>query len=148
MSVFVWGTYDDMRSVDGAVGALVEGRFPPEEIRVHLSDAEGQRELPVRHKTRAPLGALIGALFGAGVWLFFFGELNSGIWIGAAIGAVAGAYGGIFWWRQEVDLPPTGAGKALVGITAPEGRAREATAILRSAGASRVGVNGDPPART
>lgn len=147
MSVFVWGSYDDVRRIQGAVGGLVESSFPPEEIRVHLRDAAGDREIPVRHKTRAPIGCAIGALLGAALWSIVLDGVSGAAWMGAAIGAMSGAYAGVFWWRQEVDVPSEAEGRAVVGITAPEGRARQASAILRAAGAHRVGVSERAPPR-
>jgi hypothetical protein len=149
MSVFVWGLYDDAQRADGAVDGLVEGSFPPEEIRVHLRTERGESDVPVRHKTRAALGAAIGAALGALLASILIGRgLEIGLF-GASIGLFAGAYGGLVWWRVEADLP-AGAGNprgVLVGITAPESRVAEASANLRGAGAARIGVSGAIPAR-
>jgi hypothetical protein len=148
MSVFVWGIYDDTQRADRAVGDLVEGSFPPEEIRVNLRDARGEREVPVRHRTRAALGAGIGAVFGALAFAIGVDATPSIAFGGAAVGAMTGAYGGLLWWSQKADLSEgRDVRSVVVGIIAPDGRANEASAILRGAGAAEVGLSRKSPAR-
>lgn len=159
MSVFVYGPCRDARTARSAVDRLIESSFPPEEIRVQVHGEDGSlREAPIRHRTRAPLGALIGAGIGAVAAIALSGlpadvpaQVSSSaiqLLLGAmAVGAVTGASAGIYWWRKEAEIPPaaTRRGDVLVGVTVPEGRFQEASDALRTAGAAEVRTSPPPP---
>jgi hypothetical protein len=70
--------------------------------------------------------------------------------LGAALGSIAGAMGGLAWWKDEPQVPPEAAeqsdARVLVLIPVPEGRQRVAHEALRGAGAERVGAFGSDAA--
>ena len=59
---------------------------------------------------------------------------------GAGGGAFVGASSGLGWWHVEADVPDRAIeeGAILVGVSVPNGRCEEATAVLQHAGADRV----------
>ncbi len=154
MSVFVWGLCGDEERAQRALDGLIEGSFPPEEIRV-LTRGESRTVVsaPIRHKTAAPLGAAIGAIFGAGaaalaasgafggpaVTIPFLGLVEIAL-AGALPGTALGAYAGLYFWTNRVDLPDAAPGPngVLVGVTVPSGRALAAADILRRALATSI----------
>lgn len=154
MSAFVWGLFEDAPHAQQAVTALVEGSFPPGEISVRTRDQRGNVEpVPIRHKTAAPVGAVIGAIVGAGAAALAVSGGGGGspdpamglgvvevALAGALTGAGLGAYGGLYFWTQRVHAPPdapAGSG-VLVGVTVPIERAPAAAEILRGARATQV----------
>jgi hypothetical protein len=160
MSVFVWGVFPDPASAQRAVDTVIEARFPPEEISVLTRDARGAvaTHRP-RHATRAPVAAVVGAVLGCAAMLIalsvpdgFGGPLRDlvqlGI-VGALLGAFAGGYGGLLWWRREAAVPDAAfeRGAVVVGVTVPEERVEEARRSVRRAGASELGVSAKLPPR-
>lgn len=154
MSVFVWGLCGDEEHAQRALDGLIEGSFPPEEIRVLTRGrSRAVERAPIRHRTAAPLGAAIGAVFGAGTAALaasgafggpeatmpFLGLVEVAL-AGALPGAALGAYAGLYFWTNRVELPHAAAGTngVLVGVTVPIGRAANAADILRRALATNV----------
>ena len=149
MSVFVWGLFGSREGAARAVDELIEGSFPLEEISVFLRDhGEPVEEVPIQHKTAAPHGAAIGATLGAAgaaVALAALpgGFLAAGPLLGAVqalvlagVGGAAGGLAGIYWWKNEPDIPTDAVahGAVLVGVTVPEGRVDAVRGILQGAG--------------
>jgi hypothetical protein len=155
MSVFVWGLCGDQEHAQRAVDGLIEGSFPPDEIRVLTRGrSRAVERAPIRHKTAAPRGAAIGAVFGAGAAVLAASGAFGGpaattepllgmlevAHAGALTGAALGAYGGLYFWTNRVELPRAAAGTngVLVGVTVPSGRAPNAADILRQELATNV----------
>lgn len=157
MSVLAWGIFEDGQRARDAVEQLIEASFPPDEIKVLLRDERGFRDVPIERKTAVPAGAAIGATLGAagvaGAVLLTGGgalvaagpvaALLQAAGLGGALGGVAGAMGGLSWWKDEPDVPEEADKKrdarVLVLIPVPEERSQEAQAALRRANAERVG---------
>jgi len=154
MSAFVWGLCEDPPHAQRAVTGLIEGSFPPGEIRVRARDARGTVDsVPIRHTTVAPVGAVIGATVGAGAAALAVsgaadGSTDAGHGIGmlevalagGLTGAGLGAYGGLYFWTQRVAAPSAESARhdVLVGVTVPIARAPTAAEILRQAHARSV----------
>jgi hypothetical protein len=131
-----------------AVASLVDASFEPDEIDV-LTLRQGQLErVALVHHRPVAAGALTGAclgVFGGIVVGLTFGqsiELGLPPWIavlrwtlfGMMAGIVAGALGGLVWWRTKVDIRGRAAEAQsfIVGTTVPEGRAPEVELVLNT----------------
>lgn len=153
---YVHATYRDQRTAVQAAEALLEAKFPARDISALLCESDSEQagvELKIRHKTRVPIGALIGGIAGLVLgavvgWLAqvhpdpqFF-AVRSAV-IGVAIGTLAGALGGLGRWRDTIVFPE-GAfknGCVVVGVNTHEARVSDATRVLRAAGAGDVDVS-------
>jgi len=152
VSVLVWSVFRNGPAARAAVDALIESSFPPDDIRILMKSGEGLESVPIERKTAAPVGAAVGATLGAGAVLLTGGgaligagtaaALLQATGFGAALGSVAGALGGLAWWKDEAALPPTvderPDARVIVMIPVPEGREAEARDALHVAGAEDV----------
>ena len=154
MSVLVWSVFQSSQAARAGVEALIESRFPPDDVRILMKSGEGLESVPIERKTAAPVGAAVGATLGAGAMLLTGGGaliaagpvagLLQATGFGAALGSIAGALGGLAWWKDEAALPervdePADA-RVTVLIPVPEGREGEARRVLRAAGAENAGA--------
>ncbi|HSJ96700.1 MAG TPA: hypothetical protein VLC53_06500 [Myxococcota bacterium] len=160
MSVLVWGVFADGQRARAGVEQLIESSFPPDEIKVLLKDEEGFTDVPMERKTAVPVGAAVGATLGAagaaGAVLLTGGgaliaagpvvALFQAAGLGGALGGVAGAMGGLSWWKDEADVPEAADqepdARVLVLIPVSEGREKEAEDALRRAAPEQVGALG------
>jgi hypothetical protein len=159
MSVLVWSVFRDGEHAKAGVEALIESSFPPDEVRLVMKRRGDLEDVPMKRKTAVPAGAAVGATLGAagaagavllsgGGALLAAGPLAALLQasgMGAALGGIAGALGGLGWWKDEPDLPPDADepdARVLVLIPVPEGREGEARAALREAGAEQVDALG------
>jgi hypothetical protein len=158
MSVLVWGVFEDGERARAGVEQLIEASFPPDEIKVLLRDEQGFHDVPMERKTAVPAGAAVGVTLGAagaegavpltgGGALLAAGPiagLLQAAGLGGALGGVAGAMGGLSWWKDEPDVPEEADAqrdaRVLVLVPVPEERSREAEAALRRAKAENAGV--------
>ena len=157
MSVLVWSVFRNGEHARAGVERLIESSFPPDEIKVMLRDAAGFHDVPMERKTAMSAGAAFGATLGAtgaaGVVLLTGGgaliaagpalALLQAAGLGAWLGAIVGAVGGLSWWTDEADIPDAadlGADtRVLVLIPVPAERQSEAQAALRAALPEHVG---------
>jgi hypothetical protein len=160
MSVLVWAVFEDGDGARAGVDALIESSFPPDEIRVVMRSRDGLEDVPMKRKTAVPAAAAVGATLGAagaaGAVLLTGGgaliaagpiaALLQASGLGAALGGITGALGGLGWWTDEPDVPEKADeqsdARVLVLIPVPEGRESEAQTALRDAGAAHVGSLG------
>jgi hypothetical protein len=157
MSVLVWSVFEDGQRARAGVEALIESSFPPDEIRVLMSSRSGLADVPMERKTAVPAGVAVGATVGAAGAVLLAGGgalvaagpltgLVQAAGLGAALGSIAGAMGGLGWWKDEPEVPPEAAeeedARVLVLIPVPEGRETVAREALHGAGAERVGALG------
>jgi len=145
--VFVHAIYADRHAAAKAVEALVDAAFPSNRVAALVHKDERLQELRVRHKTGVGIGSVMGALLGliAGAVLFmgpWRTALEGGV-AGAAIGALLGTLAGLGYWKEDIDFPSTafGDGGACVGVTTNEGRVQSARAALLQAGAREAHVS-------
>src|SRR5690606_8319915 len=116
--------FRDAEESRAAVQRLIEEQFPPDEIRVLMRRGEEEpEEVIMERKTLVPQGAAIGAGVGAvgaaaavlaagGGALVAAGTvagLLQASGMGAALGGIAGAMGGLGWWGDEAEVPEDGA---------------------------------------
>lgn len=150
---YVHASYGEQRAAIEAAEALLEAKFPAGDISAIVSDDTGLSsvELEIRHKTRSPIGALLGGacglLLGAlGAWLAQVPPdpglfAIRGAVIGAAIGTLAGALAGLGRWRDTILLPLNAFqnGRVVVGVVTHDGRIADAQrALARIAGGEVV----------
>jgi hypothetical protein len=165
MSVLVWGVFEDGARARAGVEQLIESSFPPDEIKVLLKDEEGFQDVPMERKTAVPAGAAVGATLGAagaaGAVLLTGGgallaagpvaALFQAAGLGGALGGVAGAMGGLGWWKDEADVPEQAEedeARVLVLIPVADERSEEAQQALRRATPERVGALASDAAAT
>lgn len=164
MNRLVWGVFDSGEGARAGVEQLIEAHFPPDEIKVLMRDEEGFHDAPMHRKTAVPAGAALGAALGAagaaGAVLVTGGgallatgpaiALLQAVGMGGALGSIAGAMGGLSWWKDEPDVPEQADHDAqshvLVLVPVPEERSEEAQAALRRASPERVGALDTPDA--
>lgn len=156
MSVLVWAVFDDGERARASVDALIEAQFPPDDVKLIMRRDEGLEEAPLEHRTAVPEGAAIGATVGAAgaataVLLTGGGAvlaagpvaaLLQASGMGAALGGMAGAVGGLGWWKDEAAIPVDGEDepdRVLVCVPVPHGREDAAHEVMRQAGAIRQG---------
>jgi uncharacterized protein YcfJ len=153
---YVHATYRDQQAAVAAAEALLEAKFPARDISALICDAASEDvglELKIRHKTRVPIGALIGGvlgvLLGAGIaWAAqvppdpFVFALRGAV-IGAAIGTLAGALGGLGRWRDTIVFPSEAFknGCVVVGVNTHEARIPDAQRVLMAVGNANVEVS-------
>jgi len=137
------------------VDALVEASFASASISVLMKDRAGVTPIEVAYSSGVEEGILAGGAIGAALGLTavvaFPGLLAVGpvllaleelsvVAAGAGGGAALGAVSGLGWWHIEADIPDRAIqdGAILVGVSVPNARCEEATAVLQHAGADRV----------
>jgi hypothetical protein len=148
---FAHAFFKDAAHADDAVRKLLDADFDADHIGVLMVRGQDVQELPMRHKTMVPHGAVLGALVGAaagaltlsGIGVVAAGPLLvalQGAAAGTAMGTLAGTLGGLGFWREEVDFPADAfeAGAVLVGVVTNLGRGNEARRLLASAGAEKT----------
>jgi len=154
MSVLVWSVFRNGPTARAAVEALIESSFPPDDIRILMKSGDGLESVPIERKTAAPVGAAVGATLGAGAVLLTgagaligagpVAGLLQATGFGAALGSIAGALGGLAWWKDEAALPlavdEQADARVIVLIPVPEGREAEARDALHAVGAEDVGA--------
>lgn len=153
---YVHASYRDQRTAKEAAEALLEAKFPARDISALLCDAGSEQagvELKIKHKTQVPIGALVGGVLGlvlGGViaWLAHVPPDPTvfalrGAIIGAAIGTLAGALGGLGRWRDTIMFPANAFanGCVVVGVKTHEERIPEASHVLAAAGGVDVEVS-------
>jgi len=156
MTSYVHATYRDQRGAVAAAEALLEAKFPARDISALICDAASEDvglELKIRHKTRVPIGALIGGVLGValGALIAWVAQVppDPGVFalrgavIGAAIGTLAGALGGLGRWRDTIIFPPEAFknGCVTVGVNTHEERVPEAQRVLTSINNADVQVS-------
>lgn len=149
--MFVYGFFKDEESASKAVDELINAHFSGDDISALMHEGPEVEELPVEGKTGASRGAILGAALGAvggallapGIGILaggpLLGALQAAI-AGGAAGAGFGAFGGLYYWKDEVDFVHhhLTQGAVIVGVeTIPERRAG-AEQALRAAGAEDV----------
>jgi hypothetical protein len=149
--MFVYGIFRDEEKAAKAVEALVDADFPGDAISALMREGSEVEELPVEKKTRVGRGAVLGAALGAvggallapGAGLLAGGPLlvaiKGAIAAGAA-GAGLGSFGGLGFWREEIDFVDRSleAGVIIVGVETNPERHDSAAEVLRAAGAQDV----------
>jgi hypothetical protein len=148
---FAHAFYKDREHASDAVRRLLDAHFHTEAIGVLMVRGSEIEDLPMRHKTFVPHGAVVGALVGAAagaLTLSGIGVVAAGpLWIalqgaaaGGAMGTLAGTLGGLGFWRDEVNFPADAfeAGGVLVGVVTNLERSNEARRVLASAGAEKT----------
>jgi hypothetical protein len=143
-----------------AVEMLIQAHFTPDRIHVQVHDADIEGDLPIRHKTRIPffaaIGALIGlcggALFGVLVASGVIAPLGpdlgvegtvlpiiSGLLAGLGMGAAWGAIAGMAFWRKELYVPKAAReGSIEIAVQVAPKRIDEVRQLLREVGATNV----------
>jgi hypothetical protein len=151
---FAYALFRDEPSAAGAVRGLIQAQFATERIGALMLDESGVREVPMRHKTGMVQGVAIGTLLGATAGAFLlpglgliaiggvFGAVEAAT-IGGATGTLAGAMGGMGFWKDEFDFPASAfeRGGVLVGVLTSSERAPDAKAVLLAAGAQDAKVS-------
>jgi hypothetical protein len=153
---YVHATYRDQQAAVAAAEALLEAKFPARDISALICDAASEDvglELKIRHKTRVPIGALIGGVLGValGAIIAWAAQVQPdpgvfalrGAVIGAAIGTLAGALGGLGRWRDTILFPPEAFknGCVVVGVNTHDERVAEARRVLTSINNADVEVS-------
>lgn len=153
---YVHATYRDQQTAVAAAEALLEAKFPARDISALICDAASEDvglELKIRHKTMAPIAALIGGVLGVVVGALVAWAANvppdpgvfalRGAVIGAAIGTLAGALGGLGRWRDTIIFPPEAFknGCVTVGVNTHDERVPEAQRVLTSVNSADVQVS-------
>jgi len=149
-------------AASGAVAALVEREFAAHNICVLARATEGDRvrQLPVRVKTKVPLGVALGAPLGVMAWALWctwatgaslYGLMTAGLAqlfetaaAGGFLGSVFGLVAGLGYWHTAVDVPRVGVDSArlVVGVDlGAQGQLAAAHGALMAAGAERVYVH-------
>jgi hypothetical protein len=145
---------DRKENAQRVVEAWIDLGVAMEDISILVvSRGEVEEESGVDQRHYVPEGAALGALTGVGLvaigWLpgvLAFGPALAalqGLAGGAAAGGVAGAYGGLGWWKAEADIPRELLEQDGLVIGAPfsEERAESAARAAEAAGARRVYVS-------
>lgn len=157
--MFVYGIYPDEGSAAEALSALVDADFPVAQVSGLMHQGEEVEELPVEGKTGVARGAVVGAALGAlggAVLIPAGGFLAAGPLLaalqGGAIGGAAGlsfgAFAGLGFWREEIDLMHRHLrqGDVIIGVeTIPE-RREDAERALRTADPKDVRTSKDKQA--
>jgi hypothetical protein len=151
---FAHAFYKDKEHADAAVRSLLDAHFHTEDIGVLMTRGSEVEELPMRHKTMVPHGAVLGALVGAaagaltlsGIGVIAAGPLFvalQGAAAGGAVGTLTGTLGGLGFWHDEIDFPNDAfaKGAVLVGVVTNQERTNEARRVLASAGAEKTQVS-------
>lgn len=150
----------DQEHARKAVEMLIQASFTPDDIHVHARHPKVHDELPIRHRTRMPIFALIGALLGLAGGAFVGAlvangaisplgpdlgvrgvvlPIVSGILVGIGMGAAWGAIAGMAFWREELNVPKAAQNGSIdIAVQAGSKRAAKARRILRDAGATEV----------
>lgn len=147
--MFVYGVFQNERTATRGVDALVSAEFPAEHISAVTHEDGGAEQHPVKHRTRVPMGAAIGASLGGStgaVLLPLSGLLPVSPLVAAVHGAITGViYGGLLgmisglaFWREQVEIAGHPKGSVLVGVETNSERRESAEAALRRAGAEKV----------
>jgi hypothetical protein len=153
-SCFAHALFRDQEHASAAVQALLDEHFRADDIGVLMARTSGIEELPLRHKTFVPHGAVVGALFGAaagaltlsGIGVVAVGPLFvalQGAAAGSAVGTLTGILGGLGFWRDEVDFPNDAfeKGAVLVGVITNPERTGAACRVLAAHGAEETHVS-------
>jgi len=149
--IFVHAVFKDEPHAAKAVQELVNAKFSSTDISALMCHRGGAvEELEVGHKTAMKSGAAVGAVLGGvGGALAVTGGLVlagplflalEGLVAGGALGTVAGTLGGLGFWKEEIEFPKNAFedGAVLIGASVNEGRAEEASAALKRAGATEI----------
>jgi hypothetical protein len=149
---------DERQTAERVVQAWIDLPVTPEDISVLVVRRGELEDGEVRRRHYVPegmaIGGALGAVAGVGLvaigWLpgvFVFGPALAalqGLAGGAAAGTIAGAYGGLGWWKTEADIPKelleTADGIVVGAPISPE-RAELAERAARDAGARGVFVS-------
>ena len=113
---FVYAEFATPDQAQRAVSVLVDGSFDPEEIDVLSVRGTDVQRVPIQHHRPVVAGSVIGlavgTLIGLTVGLLFVDGTVADAWtattrwmlLGAANGFLAGALGGLVWWRSGVRI--------------------------------------------
>ena len=113
---FVYGEFATPDEAQRAVSALVDGSFDPDDIDVLSVNGANVERVPIQHHRPVLAGALIGVMTGMLVGLSIglmsavggtadaWTSATRWILLGAANGFLAGALGGLVWWRSGVRI--------------------------------------------
>jgi hypothetical protein len=161
---FVYAEFVTPDEATRAVSALVDGSFDPDEIDVLSVKGKEVERVPIQHHRPVLAGAVIGVMGGMLVGLTV-GLLSADgsaaeawtaatrwILLGAANGFLAGALGGLVWWRSGVKIKGAlaEAQRFVVGTIVADTRSSEVEDILQRALPLKTGsypVTGDEIAR-
>src|SRR5689334_18468289 len=160
---FVYAEFVTPADASRAVSALVDRSFDPDHIDVlSVHDTHVER-VPIQHHRPVLAGAAFGVLCGLvigltiGIVTTYGSQVDA--WagttrfmlLGAACGFLAGALGGLVWWRSGVQLTAgSSAGRFVVGTIVGESRSHEVAGILQQVSPCSTGdypVNGEDIAR-
>ena len=148
--LFVHAVFNTEKSCATAVQALVGANFAADQISALRVNRNGVEELELEHSTSVPKGAVLGALvgFAGGAVVLASGLVAGGpaylalesVLAGGALGAVAGALGGLGFWKEKFRFSVASFenGAVLVGVCAEVGDIDRASGALRAAGATSV----------
>lgn len=150
---FVYAEFGNPADAERAVTALVDGSFDPDEIDVLSVSGRDVERVPIRHHRPVVLGAVIGLavgmLTGLTVGLLWVDGTTADAWtattrwilLGAANGFLAGALGGLVWWRSGVRIKGAlaQAQRFVVGTIVSDTRSSEVARILQQVFPLRTG---------
>ena len=150
---FVYAEFVSPAEAERAVSALVDGSFDPDEIDVLSVRGREVERVPLQHHRPVVLGAVIGlavgALAGLIVALVAVDGATADMWtattrwalLGAANGFLAGALGGLVWWRSGVRIKGAlaQAQRFVVGTIVTDTRSSEVSRILQQSFPLRTG---------
>lgn len=143
---FVYGEYERPGDATRAVTSLIDSSFEPDEIDVlAIRDGVLERVPLVHHRPVAGggiIGVCLGLVVGMAIGLTFGQQMDPATpawanvvrWMlyASMIGGVAGALGGLVWWRTKVIIRGrhAQAQRFIVGTTVSAGRAPRAVEVL------------------
>jgi hypothetical protein len=144
---FVYGEFATPDEATRAVSALVDGSFDPDEIDVLSVRGKDVERVPIQHHRPVLAGAVIGLMGGMLIGLVVgllsadgstvdsWSAATRWILLGAANGFLAGALGGLVWWRSGVRIKGAlaEAQRFVVGTIVADTRSSEVEHILKRA---------------
>lgn len=150
---FVYAEFVSPKEAERAVSVLVDSSFDPDEIDVLSVRGREVERVPLQHHRPVVLGAVIGlavgVLTGLVVGLVSVDGSTADAWtattrwmlLGAANGFLAGALGGLVWWRSGVRIKGAlaQAQRFVVGTIVTDTRSSEVSGILQQLFPLRTG---------
>jgi hypothetical protein len=146
MNRAAYAVFHDAGSAQKAVDALVAAHFDADEIRVLARAGARMQPLPIKlrlgFRRSIPTGVVLGGI-GCAIavpilgpaWLEGWHAVLLGVLVGAALGWVLGAIGGLSFWNEQIDFAAAAKGPRcmfLVGVeTFSMSRLRAAQRALR-----------------
>jgi hypothetical protein len=142
---FVYAEFVSPAEAERAVSALVDNSFDPDEIDVLSVRGREVERVPLQHHRPVVMGAVcglgVGVLAGLVVGLISRDGSAADTWtattrwilLGAANGFLAGALGGLVWWRSGVRIKGAlaQAQRFVVGTIVTDTRSEEVSRVLQ-----------------